>query len=207
MVYHRPVPDVTPTKKRTVIKLQKPLVGSTSEGLSDDDRDIWRIFNDSMRLGRPMVITESTRGMPDFDFEYLRTALGSTMITLVSIDDPEVMEEREAGSFFQSILSGNPDANKWKIKVGYIQFMVVAYSHVRYTYHQDFPPKNAFKDVLEPVAQWLDRGWPFQAMVATNGPLNLMSHFPCNPGVPKSDLGEYRPPLLAVNDGADRMVS
>lgn len=56
--------------------------------------------------------------------------------------------------------------------------------------NQDFPPRDAFKDVLEPVAQDLDQSWPFRSYVAATGVLNLMARFIINDGVPKSDVGE-----------------
>lgn len=67
---------------------------------------------------------------------------------------------------------------------------------------QDFPPRHAFKDVLEPVAQDLDQSWPFRSYVAATGVLNLMARFIINDGVPKSDVGEtpivsgYHVPIL-----------
>lgn len=100
--------------------MRKPQDNTSSDEPSRDDRDLWHVFNESLRLGRPMVITESTRGMPKLDFEYLRTALGSTTIILVSVDNPEVIIEQQASSFFQSIISGDPEAKKWKIKVSII---------------------------------------------------------------------------------------
>lgn len=57
--------------------------------------------------------------------------------------------------------------------------------------YQDFPPQDAFKNVLGPMADDLDRCWPFRDYVATTGALNLMSRFPINEGVPKSDIGAY----------------
>lgn len=55
---------------------------------------------------------------------------------------------------------------------------------------QDFPPRNRFNEFLEPLARDLDQNWPFKPYVSLGGVLNLLSRFPNNDGVPKSDVGK-----------------
>lgn len=149
------------------------------------DNDDPNIFLFHLRQAVPLIIEGADLRMGRrYDAEYFASSLAGRPVITIDCRSGDTREEL-AEDFFKAF--GSPHRHELrKVKVcPWLVRIWILYSTVA----QDFPPENAFTEVLTDLQEDLHQVWPAANWTRPNGAHNIAAHFPTNSDGQKPDLG------------------